>query len=114
MTTLFYSLIIIFFWMELYYVYNKTHLDTIFKNRDIEKTSMKDIFYYILRLSFYIWMIVGLFSSQSSIFLFLTILNLVRFPFYHISRKLYIIWDNILPAISIIFMMIILVYKIKG
>lgn len=114
MTILFYSLIIIFFWMEIYYVYNKTNLDTIIKNRDIENTSMKDIFYYFSRLLFYVWLIAGIWSSQSSLFIFLTSLHLLSFPFYHLSRRLYIIWDNILPSISIIFMLIILVYKIKG
>jgi hypothetical protein len=114
MITLFYTLAILFFWMEIYYVYNKANLDTIIKNRDIEQTSMKDIIYYVSRLLFYIWLVVGCWSSQSSLFIFLTSLHLLSFPFYHLSRRLYIIWDNILPSISMIFMLIILIYKIKG
>jgi hypothetical protein len=114
MTILFYSLIIIFIWMEIYYVYNKTNLDTIIKNKDVQGTSMKDILYYAFRLFFYSWLVIGLWSSQSNLFIFLASLHLLRFPFYHLNRRLYIIWDNILPSVSIIFMMIILVYKIKG
>jgi hypothetical protein len=114
MITLFYSLTILFFWMEIYYVYNKPNLDTIIKNKDVQGTSMKDILYYFSRLLFYVWLVVGLWSSQSELFIFLTSLHLLRFPFYHLSRRLYIIWDNILPSISFIFMIIILVYKIKG
>jgi hypothetical protein len=114
MITLFYSLTIIFFWMEIYYLYNKPNLDTIIKNKDVQGTSMKDILYYVSRLFFYAWLVVGLWSSQSELFIFLTSLHLLRFPFYHLSRRLYIIWDNILPSVSFIFMIIILVYKIKG
>jgi hypothetical protein len=100
--------------MEIYYVYNKTNLDTIIKNRDVENTSLKDIFYYITRIIFYVWLVIGMWSSQSDLFIFLTVLHALSFPFYHLSRRLYIIWDNILPSISIIFMIIILTYKIKG
>jgi len=114
MTALFYTLTILFFWMEIYYVYNKANLDTIVKNRDVEQTSMKDILYYVSRLLFYVWLIIGMWSSQSDLFIFLTVLHALSFPFYHLSRKLYIIWGNFLPSISIIFMLIILVYKIKG
>ena len=114
MITLFYAVTILFFWMEIYYVYNKTNLDTIIKNRDVENTSLKDIFYYITRIIFYVWLVIGMWSSQSDLFIFLTVLHALSFPFYHLSRRLYIIWDNILPSISIIFMIIILTYKIKG
>jgi hypothetical protein len=100
--------------MEIYYVYNKVNLDTIMKNRDIENTSMKDILYYVSRLLFYVWLFIGLWSSQSNLFIFLAGLHALSFPFYHLSRRLYIIWDNLLPSISVIFMIIILIFKIKG
>ena len=73
MIILFYTLTILFFWMEIYYVYNKANLDTIVKNRDIEQTSMKDILYYASRLSYYAWMVIGMWSSQSDLFIFLTV-----------------------------------------
>ena len=114
MITLFYLISILFAFNEVYYVFNKTRLDISIKSLDVKSFSRFDILHYVFRLMFWIWLIIGIWSSQSSLFIFLTFLHLLRFPFYHISRKLYIIWDNILPSISIIFMMIILVYKIKG
>jgi len=114
MITIFYLLLIIFAFNEVYYVFNKTRLDLNMKNRDVDATKSIDIGHYLLRILFWIWIVIGLWSSQSEMFMFLGSLHLLRFLFYHINRKLYIIWDNILPSISIIFIMIILIYKLKG
>jgi hypothetical protein len=114
MIIIFYLISILFALNEIYYVFNKSKLDTNFKNLDVKSSTKLDIAHYLLRIMFWVWMIVGIWSSQSNLFIFLTILHLVRFPFYHLSRRLYIIWTNILPSISFIFILIILVYKIKG
>lgn len=114
MITLFYLISILFALNEIYYVFNKSKLDTNFKNLDVKSSSKLDIAHYLLRIVFWIWMVVGIWSSQSDLFIFLTVLHLIRFPFYHLSRRFYIIWTNILPSISFIFILIILVYKIKG
>jgi hypothetical protein len=114
MITLFYLISILFALNEIYYVFNKSKLDTNFKNLDVKSSTKLDIAHYLLRIMFWVWMIVGIWSSQSNLFIFLTILHLVRFPFYHLSRRLYIIWTNILPSISFIFILIILIFKIKG
>jgi hypothetical protein len=114
MITLYYLISILFAFNEVYYVFNKTRLDISIKSLDVKSFSKFDILHYVLRLMFWIWIVIGLWSSQSEMFIFLGSLHLIRFPFYHISRKLYIIWDNILPSISIIFILIIIFYKIKG
>jgi hypothetical protein len=114
MITLFYLISILFALNEIYYVFNKSKLDTNFKNLNVKSSTKLDIAHYLLRIMFWIWMIVGIWSSQSELFIFLTTLHLIRFPFYHLSRRLYIIWTNILPSISFIFILIILIYKIKG
>jgi hypothetical protein len=112
MITLYYLISILFAFNEVYYVFNKTRLDISIKSLDVKSFSKFDILHYVLRLMFWIWIVVGLWSSKSEMFIFLGSLHLIRFPFYHISRKLYIIWDNILPSISIIFILIIIFYKI--
>ena len=114
MITLFYLISILFALNEIYYVFNKSKLDTNFKNLNVKSSTKLDIAHYLLRIMFWIWMIFGIWSSQSELFIFLTTLHLIRFPFYHLSRRLYIIWTNILPSISFIFILIILIYKIKG
>jgi hypothetical protein len=114
MITLFYLISILFALNEIYYVFNKLRLDVNIKTLDIKSFTKLDIAHYLLKIMFWIWMIVGIWSSQSELFIFLTTLHLIIFPFYHLSRRLYIIWTNILPSISFIFILIILVYKIKG
>ena len=114
MIILFYLISILFALNEIYYVFNKSKLDTNFKNLDVKSSTKLDIAHYLLRIMFWVWMIVGIWSSQSNLFIFLTILHLFRFPFYHLSRRLYIIWTNILPSMSFIFILIIFIYKIKG
>lgn len=110
---LFYLISIFFIFNEIYYVFNKNRLDVSIKSSD--KSFIRfDILYYIFRILFWIWMIIGIWSSQSVLFSFLVTSYLIRFPFYHLNRKLYIIWDNILPSISIIFILIILIFKIIG
>jgi hypothetical protein len=110
---LFYLISFFFIFNEIYYVFNKNRLDVSIKSSD--KSFIRfDILYYIFRILFWIWMIIGMWSSQSILFSFLVTSHLIRFPFYHLNRKLYIIWDNILPSISIIFILIILAFKIIG
>lgn len=111
---IFYLPIILFIWSEIYYVYNKSKLDVRFKNRDVSNSSKYDLIYYFSRVFFYVWLSFGLFSSQSDIFILLTSLILLKIPFYFLSKRLYFIWNNILPSISVIFMIIALVYYIKG
>jgi len=111
---MFYLPIILFIWSEIYYVYNKSKLDVRFKNKDISNSSKYDLLYYFSRVFYYIWLSFGIFTSQSDIFIFLFILILLKLPFYFISKRVYFIWNNILPSISVIFMIIALVYYIKG
>jgi hypothetical protein len=101
---------LLFFWTEVYYVFNKIKLDEKFNNKDILSTSITDLIYYFTRILYYIWLISGVFTDQQSIFVFLICLRLLSFPFYYVNKKLFVIWDNILPSISIIFIIIIITY----
>jgi len=111
---IFYIPTLIFIIMEVYYVYNKTKLDSRYKNWDLTSVKLYDVLYYLSRICYYLWLVSGIFTNQSSIFIFMLVLILLRLPFYYLSKRLYVIWDNILPSMSIIFMLIALVYYIKG
>ena len=41
------------------------------KNRDVDATKSIDIAHYLLRILFWIWIVIGLWSSQSEMFMFL-------------------------------------------
>jgi hypothetical protein len=112
MITFFYSFILVFIWTKIFLVFNKQRLDLNFRNKDIMSIKKIDLVYYLTEFLFSIWMIIGLWSSQRDLFIFLLTLNLIKFPFYHINKKLYAVWDNILPSISIIFILMIFIYSL--
>jgi hypothetical protein len=112
MITFFYSFLLVFIWTKIFLVFNKQRLDLNFRNKDIMSIKKIDLVYYLTEFLFSIWMIIGLWSSQRDLFIFLLTLNLIKFPFYHISKKLYAVWDNILPSISIIFILMIFIYSL--
>lgn len=97
---IFYLLIFIFIWLEIYHVYNKER----FNLHQIKKT---DIFYFIAFFLFYIWLIVGVFIGNTTLFLITISFSLSRIPLYFINRKWSIIWSNLLPSVNIIMVLII-------
>lgn len=109
---IFYLISVIFIWTEIFYVLNKKKLDDKFKNKDIKETSILDLLYYFSRFSYYVWIIFGLFSTQQELFILLLGLRLLSLPFYHLSKMVYAVWDNILPSISIILILVIIIYGI--
>jgi hypothetical protein len=112
MITFFYYFLLVFIWTKIFLVFNKQRLDLNFRNKDIMSIKKIDLVYYLTEFLFSIWMIIGLWSSQRYLFIFLLTLNLIKFPFYHINKKLYAVWDNILPSISIIFILMIFIYSL--
>ena len=112
MITFFYYFILVFIWTKIFLVFNKQRLDLNFRNKDIMAIKKIDLVYYFTEFLFFVWMIIGLWSSQKVLFITLLSLYLLKFPFYHLSKRLYAVWDNILPSISIIFIMIIFIYSL--
>lgn len=112
MTILFYSFLLLFIWNEFYYVKNKLRLDKNLKNKDIEMVTKSDVFFYFIRLIYWSFLILGLFTSMKVFFLILLSLRILQIPLFHIHRKTYIYYDNFLPVVSSILMVIILVIKL--
>lgn len=110
--TIFYLFSVLFILSEIYYVFNKIRLDRNLKNRDIEAINKLDIVYYLSRPASWIWLIIGLFTPMNSLFMLIVGLYLLKIPFYYIGKKLYIIWNNLSPAFSIILYLVIIVYGI--
>ena len=69
MITLYYLISILFAFNEVYYVFNKTRLDISIKSQDVKSFSKFDILHYVFRLMFWIWIVIGLWSSQSEMFI---------------------------------------------
>ena len=71
MITFFYTFLIVFIWNEIYYITNKHRLSLNFKNKDLESTTILDVVYYFTKVLYWIWLIIGIFSSLSTYFIIL-------------------------------------------
>jgi hypothetical protein len=103
---IFYLLSIIFIWNEAYYIFNKERLSNLFENRDIIGLTKVDVVFYFVKALYWIWTIVGLFSGVTYFWMLLTV-GFLKFPLYHINKKVYVVYNNILPILSILFSRII-------
>ena len=112
MITFYYYFLLIFIWTKIFLVTNKQRLDLNFRNKDILAIKKIDLVYYFTECLFLAWMIMGIWSEEKMLFMNLLALHILKFPFYHLSKRLYAVWDNILPSISIIFIMIIFIYSL--
>ena len=102
MTTVFYSLSIIFAISEAFYLLNSRRLDLIFDKRDISDISKKYVIYFFVKTISYVWPIVGLFSSHSLFFAALVSIGALKFASYHISRNAYVVIVFMQPFLNII------------
>jgi hypothetical protein len=102
MILFFYLLAFIFVWSEFFHIYNKQRLDVNFKKKDIQSIRKIDIVFYLSRFLFITWMIVGLWTQLYIVFAVLLGLTLIKFPIYHTDKKLFAVWDNLLPLVNII------------
>jgi len=114
MIIFFYTFLLSFIWNELYYILNRKRLNTNFENKDIDSMRKMDLIYYSIRVLYWIWMIIGMFSGMSTFFIILFSLGFLKFPLYHTSSKIYKIYDYILPFSSIIILVLILIIRFIG
>ena len=112
MISFFYIFLIAFIWNEVYYMSNKHRLNINFKNKDIESTTKLDLAYYLTKVLYWMWLIVGMFSHLSPYFIILFSLVAIKLITFKSKKKsLYVIFDNIFPLLSILLLGIILLIK---
>ncbi len=109
MIVIFYLFSFIFIWSEIYTVHNKVRIEKNFLNKDIPATTRMDVIYFLTRFAFFVWIIFGFWTPVSNLFILLFSFNFMKFPLFHINKKLYVIWDNILPAINIVQILLIVI-----
>lgn len=102
-------LILFFFWMSLYTLSNLTKLDVRFYELDLESINFQQYLYYLLRFSYFIWLLFGLFSNFKIYFLVLFSFIIFKFFTYFISKKTYLFF-NVVDNFLVIFILIILLF----
>lgn len=102
-----YTFSLLFIWSNIYYVINYNRLDKRFAERD--RNSKVDLVYYVTKVLFWIWLVVGLFTPMKYIFMIMFGIGLIRIPMYHISKNLTSVWFRLTPAFYTILMIQILI-----
>ena len=98
MHKIFYLLSIIFIWVEIYHIQHKSRIYTKL-NKDILKS---DILYYIFKVFYIIWILVGTFTPYSKYFMAIFLISLLKFLIlFFKSEKLNGIFDVISTILSI-------------
>ncbi len=106
-----YTLSLLFIWSNIYYLLNYERLDKRFSERD--RNSKIDLVYYITKVLFWIWLVVGLLTPLKYTFIMMIGISLIRIPMYHISKKLSSIWFRLTPPFYIILMILIFIEIFK-
>ena len=107
-------LILLFFWMSLYSLANLTKLEKRFYEFDLEGVGFKHYLFYISRLLYFVWIVVGLFSNHYSFFLILFGLILSKFLIFYLSKKFYKFLNVFNPFIVMVILTILLFLNIKS
>jgi hypothetical protein len=101
--------LIFFILNEIYYILNMKRLDSSFKDKSQNGVRKLDLFYYVMRILSVPFLIEGILSSFSPVFLLLLSIWIFKIVLYHISDKAYHFSAIRFPFFSIIN---ILVYMI--
>lgn len=102
-----YTFSLLFIWSNIYYIINYNRLDKRFAERD--RNSKVDLVYYVTKVLFWIWLVVGLFTPMKYIFMIMMGIGLIRIPMYHISKNLTSVWFRLTPAFYTVLMIQILI-----
>lgn len=105
MIDIFYILSIAFIWSNAYYFLNRKVLETRFEDK--KNTSKVQLVYYYTKLLYWIWLSIGLFTELNTYFVILGVLSLLKFPLYHLNKKIYVYYIVMLPLLNIITMVLL-------
>jgi hypothetical protein len=93
---IFYLLIPIFIWSNFYYLVNLNKLTSV-KYSNLNKI---DFLFFLTKVIYIIWLIFGLFTLNKLFIITILSILLLKFIFYPLSKKLYKIWNVLVPILS--------------
>jgi hypothetical protein len=104
------GLLILFIINNIYFLKNRDYLQHNFS----EKTSVKllEVLYYYINLFYYVFVFIGLFTDDKLYFYILSVTYLLKFPLYHINKKIYRVFSYLYPHIVILILLTLLYTKL--
>jgi hypothetical protein len=102
MLVFYYSLSFIFIWMNLFYLSNISKIDVRFYNQDFKQVSKVFLVYYFTRISYWIWLFIGIFLPISNFILIIFVINILRFIIYFVNKNIFKYYNVLVPFFTII------------
>lgn len=106
-------LILLFVWMNLYSLANLTKLEKRFYEFDIESIAFKQYLYYISKVVYWIWILFALFTTLKVYFFILVFLPVLKFLMFYLNKRLFKIFNVLIPFISILILIMVFISDIK-
>ena len=105
------SLVILLFIINnIYFIKNRDYLQKRFSEKN--NISLLELLYYYINLLYYVFIFIGLFTNSKLYFFILVITYLLKFPLYHLSKKIYRIFSYLYPHITILILLALLYSKL--
>jgi hypothetical protein len=110
MISSYYILSFLFIWMNFFYLSNITKIDIrVRENNDFSKMHL---FYYFVKILYWIWIFIGLFLPTFLINSSIIFMMVIKFISFHFSNRLYKLINVIIPLLSSILILSMFIYWI--
>jgi hypothetical protein len=105
MISIFYLLIPIFIWSNLYYLLNLNKLTS----AKYSKLNAVDFLFFLTKVIYIIWIVYGYFTVNKPFIVTIIAILLIKFISYSLNKKLYKISNILLPILSSLIQISILI-----
>ena len=102
---IFYILSLFFIWSEVYHIINKNRIYIKIDKKNVADSTIVDYLFYVSKISYLFWILIGLFSSSSFYFLLILLISSIKFLILLSKSKKFI---DIYDTLSSVFCIIIL------
>ena len=103
-------LILLFIINNIYFIKNRDYLQQKFSEKNDIK--LLEVLYHYINLLYYVFVFIGLFTEYKLFFYSLFIIYLLKFPLYHINKKIYRVFSYLYPHITVIILLVLLYSKL--
>jgi hypothetical protein len=105
-----YNLLPILFILNIiYFIKNRDYLQKSYSEKDTSDIRVSELVYYYINLIYYFFILFGLLIDNTYWLLLLT--YFIKFPIYHINKRVYSIYSYVYPYLSILFLLYLLYSK---
>ena len=110
MITIYNLLPILFILNIIYFIKNRSHLQKGYSEKESSEIKISELVYYYINLLYYLFILFGLFINN--IYWLLILSYFIKFPIYHINKKIYRIYSYLYPYVNILFLLYLLYSKL--